>query len=79
MLQVSTVFSHESAQRAMMRGIWYMKRTPIDESVDVTSPRYWFAIQKAFAFFLLTTIHRIKVDFPCFVAFAWRVETLNQW
>ena len=29
--------------------------------MDVTSPHYWFTIQKAFAFFLLTTIHRFKV------------------
>ena len=38
----------------------------IDESVDVTSLHYWFAIHKAFALFLLTTIYMFKVDFSVF-------------
>ena len=35
--------------------------------------------RKRLHFFLFTTIHRFKVVFLCFVAFAWRVEARNHW
>ena len=84
MWQMSSVFSHESAQRndaghLICENVFKTKRTLIDESVDVTSPHYWFAIQKAFVFFLLTTIHRFKVYFTVFCSIAWQVETRNHW
>ena len=63
-----------------LKSLTCSKRSLIDENVEVTPPQYWFVIQKVFVFFLLTTIHWFKIDFcPCFVAFAWRVETRNQW